>query len=256
MPLLHSRRRTAVACVPVIVSMTALFAFAQSDSRTGTSSTPRSAEGSASSGPSTGSANRGPELPVGLQGYCPVCLVEMRQWIKGDAQLAIEYDGKKYYFPGGEQAEMFEKAPLKYVPVLGGDESGPQVGDTLGGPGSVSGVAEAMSEASAAYQVQVGGLASGFGYLLNGVKFDGFLANALIDAKGLGYAALLKNLNSELAASVGTKLLNQATRQIQAAGTTTVKWVVAESEFAQALRLLFKRNGVAISVIEQASAVP
>jgi YHS domain-containing protein len=46
----------------------------------------------------------------------------MRQWIKGDAQLAIEYDGKKYYFPGGEQAEMFEKAPLKYVPVLGGDD--------------------------------------------------------------------------------------------------------------------------------------
>jgi YHS domain-containing protein len=46
----------------------------------------------------------------------------MRQWIKGNPRLAVEYDGKKYYFPGAEQAQMFEKDPLRYVPVLNGDD--------------------------------------------------------------------------------------------------------------------------------------
>jgi YHS domain-containing protein len=46
----------------------------------------------------------------------------MRQWIRGEAQFAIELDGKKYFFPNAEQAKKFEKEALKYVPVLGGDD--------------------------------------------------------------------------------------------------------------------------------------
>jgi YHS domain-containing protein len=46
----------------------------------------------------------------------------MRQWIKGDPNNAVVYDGKAYYFPGAEQVAMFNQDPLKYVPVLGGND--------------------------------------------------------------------------------------------------------------------------------------
>ena len=119
--LIHSQRPTKLAFPLAIVAATTLSAFAQSGSRTGASSPP-AVGGSASNSSPAGSAKRGSQSPAGLQGYCPVCLVEMRQWIKGDARLTSEFDGKRYYFPGAEQAEMFEQDPLKYVPVLGGDD--------------------------------------------------------------------------------------------------------------------------------------
>jgi len=122
MALVYSLRLTTIMCALAIISMTASITLAQSGSRTGTSPSPQAVDGGASSGQATGSANRRPELPVGLQGYCPVCLIEMRQWVKGDRRFTVEYDGRRYYFPGAEQAEMFKQDPLKYVPVLGGDD--------------------------------------------------------------------------------------------------------------------------------------
>ena len=59
----------------------------------------------------SGSAGRNEEMPVGLDGYCPVCLAEMKQWVKGDPRIAMEFDGRKYLFPGAEQAEMFKAEP-------------------------------------------------------------------------------------------------------------------------------------------------
>jgi YHS domain-containing protein len=121
MRLYQSQRPTKFAYPLAIVAAMASSVFAQSGSRTGAGSPP-AVGGSASNISPAGSANRGIESPVGLQGYCPVCLAQMRQWIKGDARLSSEFDGKRYYFPGAEQAEMFEQDPLKYVPVLGGDD--------------------------------------------------------------------------------------------------------------------------------------
>ncbi len=112
---------TAVSSI-LIVSSSTLLVFGQSGSRGSTSYPPRAGSGTSASAPASGSANRAEQTGVGLEGYCPVCLVEMRQWVKGDPRIAAEYDGRKYYFPGTEQSEMFNKDPGKYAPVLGGDD--------------------------------------------------------------------------------------------------------------------------------------
>lgn len=56
-----------------------------------------------------------------MDGYCPVCIIEMKKWVKGNAAISASYDGKTYYFPGQEQKAMFLADPAKYVPALGGD---------------------------------------------------------------------------------------------------------------------------------------
>lgn len=70
---------------------------------------------------SAGSSTRGANQEVALNGYCPVCVIEMKKWIKGNANFAAQYDGKTYLFPGEEQRQMFLKNPAKYVPALGGE---------------------------------------------------------------------------------------------------------------------------------------
>lgn len=57
---------------------------------------------------------------VALSGYCPVCVIEMKKWIKGDSRFTVVQDGKTYLFPSDEQRQMFLKNPDKYTPALGG----------------------------------------------------------------------------------------------------------------------------------------
>lgn len=68
-----------------------------------------------------GGAPKAGQAPVAMNGYCPVCVVEMKQWIKGDPRFAVVHDGKTYLFPSEEQKQMFEQNPGKYTPALGGD---------------------------------------------------------------------------------------------------------------------------------------
>lgn len=58
---------------------------------------------------------------VAMEGYCPVCVIEKKQWIKGDPAFQATYDGKTYLFPGEKEKAMFTANPAKYVPALGGD---------------------------------------------------------------------------------------------------------------------------------------
>jgi YHS domain-containing protein len=58
---------------------------------------------------------------VGLDGYCPVCVVEMKKWEKGNPSIASNYDGMTYYFPSSAIKAKFDASPEKYVPVLNGD---------------------------------------------------------------------------------------------------------------------------------------
>lgn len=58
---------------------------------------------------------------IGLDGYCPVCIVEMKKWEQGDPRFSTVYDGKTYYFPGAKQKALFDANPEKYAPAAGGD---------------------------------------------------------------------------------------------------------------------------------------
>ncbi len=69
------------------------------------------------SGPRTQSAKNS----VALEGYCPVCVIKIKKWVRGNPHYAATYDGKTYYFPGEDQKQMFLADPAKYVPALGGD---------------------------------------------------------------------------------------------------------------------------------------
>lgn len=120
-------RPMTVACALTLVLSTALSALAQSGSRSygGQPPATRSAppSGSDNKAPvSAGSASRGGQHEVAMRGYCPVCLVEMKQWVRGEPNMAVDYDGKRYLFPGQEQMAMFQQNPAKYAPALGGND--------------------------------------------------------------------------------------------------------------------------------------
>lgn len=61
------------------------------------------------------------EDALGLEGYCPVCIIKMKKWVKGNEQFKSVYDGKTYLFPSEKEKEVFDKSPADFVPALGGD---------------------------------------------------------------------------------------------------------------------------------------
>lgn len=95
----------------------------------------------ASGAAAAGSGTKTPTAQTALQGYCPVCVVEMKKWIKGNPQFTVQQDGKTYLFPSDEQKQMFLQDPNKYTPALGGDCVVAQVDMGKRVPGSVEHVA-------------------------------------------------------------------------------------------------------------------
>ncbi len=61
------------------------------------------------------------ESPVVLDGYCAVCIHDLRKWVKGSEDHLVLYDGKKYLFPGEAQKATFQQDPAKYAPAMGGN---------------------------------------------------------------------------------------------------------------------------------------
>ena len=62
-----------------------------------------------------------PSLPVAMNGYCAVCILDMRKWVKGSPDFAVDLDGKRYYFPGEDQRKKFLSNVAKYTPAFGGN---------------------------------------------------------------------------------------------------------------------------------------
>lgn len=134
--------------VGVAVCMVARTAVAQSGSRSysqpqqqrqsqpqysqpGSSSRPAYNGGSANKGSgTTGSSNRfaapmgsdTKSAPLAMRGYCPVCLVNLKQWVAGKPAYTAVYDGKAYRFPAADQLQVFNANPTAYLPVLNGDD--------------------------------------------------------------------------------------------------------------------------------------
>ena len=124
--MLPLRTIVRLAGCAAILASTFSVARAQSGSRyqPGSRSQPRAPQGFNSRGtaPPMASGSRHDSADqVAMEGYCPVCVMEMKKWVRGSAQHAARYDGKVYYFPGERQKQMFLANPAKYVPALGGD---------------------------------------------------------------------------------------------------------------------------------------
>jgi pentapeptide MXKDX repeat protein len=58
---------------------------------------------------------------LGLDGYCPVCIIDARKWEKGDPKINSTVDGISYLFPNAVIKAKFDANPQKYVPALNGD---------------------------------------------------------------------------------------------------------------------------------------
>lgn len=162
-------------------------------------------------------------------------------------------------------ASTWELAPVYLRNLLGfGLANAPQIqkgvatlADMAAPPGTPSfspmgvWVAESVAGRSAralAYEEQItGNVAKAF--LVNGVKFDGASAQALLEAKGPGYEQLLRY-------GLGTKdLLTQARSQLAAAKGVPVTWHVAEEGAANAIRDLFKAEKISgINVVHTSPA--
>jgi len=61
-------------------------------------------------------------MPLGLEGFCPVTLVDRGTWVEGRAQWGARHRGRTYLFAGAEQQQVFLANPDRYAPALSGDD--------------------------------------------------------------------------------------------------------------------------------------
>ncbi|MFM9059105.1 MAG: hypothetical protein ACKOSQ_08285, partial [Planctomycetaceae bacterium] len=61
-------------------------------------------------------------MPLGLEGYCPVSLVDRGAWVEGRAQWGARHRGRTYLFAGADEQRTFLADPDRYAPALSGDD--------------------------------------------------------------------------------------------------------------------------------------
>ncbi len=57
---------------------------------------------------------------MGLDGYCPVTLVQKQAWKKGDSRFGVVHRGRTYLFAGQEEKDTFFANPDEFSPALSG----------------------------------------------------------------------------------------------------------------------------------------
>ena len=60
--------------------------------------------------------------PLGLDGCCPVTLVEQKRWARGDTQWGAVHRGRTYLFASSEAQHRFLANPDAYSPVIEGND--------------------------------------------------------------------------------------------------------------------------------------
>ena len=61
-------------------------------------------------------------MPLGMEGFCPVTLMDKGTWVEGRAQWGARHRGRTYLFAGAEQQRAFLADPDRYAPALSGDD--------------------------------------------------------------------------------------------------------------------------------------
>ena len=87
---------------------------------------PQPAAGTQAAAPVPAGAVEAPDvhgsMPLGLEGYCPVTLVDHGTWAEGRVQWGARHRGRTYLFAGAEQQQTFLANPDRYAPALSGDD--------------------------------------------------------------------------------------------------------------------------------------
>jgi hypothetical protein len=113
------------------------------------------------------------------------------------------------------------------------------------GPGTWQPVTEHMSNRARTYQQRITGIAPDVGHVVNGVKFDGYRDGILLDAKDRYAQFVDRRTGTFYSWYRGAQgLVDQASRQIQVAGSTPIVWHVSEPNAATAIRSLLQNNGL------------
>jgi protein disulfide-isomerase len=76
--------------------------------------------------------------PLALDGFCPVQLTENDCWVLGNRRWGAIHEGRTYLFSGPEQQNRFLADPIRFAPVLGGDDAVKLVEEGKRVPGSRS----------------------------------------------------------------------------------------------------------------------
>lgn len=191
--------------------------------------------GAASAGPRLASASRLPVLTLSAQGTLAV------------RELAL---------PAGAMTAVVGAGAASASIVLMAQADGTAGGTppwppAPGGPGEWTKKAERMSGAAQRYQSQVTGAPEGWVYRVRTgpgpkdfVDFDGFKDGVLLEIKGPGYRKLLQKMHGKEWFDGVDDMIAQANRQLNAAGSTPIRWHFAEQEVAGFIRKLFQDKGL------------
>ncbi len=58
---------------------------------------------------------------LAIRGFCPVSIVQSKQWVAGDESITTVFDGHEYRFASEKDRETFLDDPVAFAPAFGGD---------------------------------------------------------------------------------------------------------------------------------------
>ncbi|WP_309892560.1 Tox-REase-5 domain-containing protein [Archangium sp.] len=189
--------------------------------------------GAATVGPRIASASRLPVLAVSPEGALVV------------RELAVSAGAMTTVVGAGAASASIVLMAQGSDPT-GGNSSWPP---PPAGPGQWTQKEERMSEDAQRYQTELTGAPEGWVYRVRTgpgpkdyVDFDGFKDGVLLEVKGPGYQKLLEKMQGKPWFEGVEEMLEQAKRQFAAAKGVPIEWHFAESEVADLMRKLFKRE--------------
>jgi YHS domain-containing protein len=61
-------------------------------------------------------------VPLGLDGYCPVTVVQSSKWQTGEPKVSAIFEDRLYLFANADALSVFEHDPERFAPVRRGED--------------------------------------------------------------------------------------------------------------------------------------